>query len=194
MSRPLKIPREEAIHTAMYVFWAKGYMATTIDDLQTAMGLQRGSFYFHFKDKRTLFIEVLDHYRKVIIEKRGGLVRAEPSPKAGIHLYFQLLLDHLIENKSESGCLNTNSATELGLSDEEISRKLGLSMEDWKNFWVEILIDTQNKKEISKDLDVIATAHLLVALTQGLNVVARVNASSEFLKGIIKAGLSVLDN
>lgn len=193
MSRPLKVPREQAVNAAMYVFWAKGYNLTTVDDLQEAIGIQRDSFYFHFKDKRSLFIEVLDYYKQTVVEKRRNLVRAEVSPKAGIQLYFQLLLNHLLDNKSNSGCLNTNSATELGLSDDEISEKLGLNMESWKTFWVEILENAKNKKEIPEDLDILATAQLLVALTQGLNVVARVNPKADFLKGIIKAGLSILE-
>lgn len=193
MSRPLKVPRTQAVTSAMYVFWAQGYNATTVDDLQKAMGIQRGSFYFHFKDKRSLFIEVLDLYKSSIVEKRRDLVRKCASPKAGIKLFFDLLLTHLIENKLNSGCLNTNSATELGLSDHEISDKLGLNMDEWKIFWTEILTKAKIKNEISKKTDTASTAQLLVGLTQGLNVVARVHPDPDFLKGIIKAGLSVLE-
>lgn len=178
----------------MYVFWAKGYNSTSVDDLQNAIGIQRGSFYFHFKDKRSLFIEVLDHYKKTVVEKRRALVKESRSPKEGIHLYFNILLEHLLSNKSNSGCLNTNTATELGLSDAEISEKLGLGMQGWQDFWVEILKKAVEKKEVSKKLDINSTAQLLVALTQGLNVVARVNPDPDFLKGIVKSGLSILDN
>lgn len=193
MSRPLKVPREQALEAAMYVFWTKGYHQTSIDDLQSAMGFQRGSFYFHFKDKRSLFIEVLENYRVTVVEKRRSLVRATPSAKSGIYLYFDILLEHLLSHRANSGCLNTNSATELGLSDKEIADKLGLGLEDWKHFWIEILEKAKQQNEIPQELDVVAVAQLLVGLTQGLNVVARVNPDPLFLKGIIKSGLTVLD-
>ena len=193
MSRTLKVPRHEAIEAAMYVFWSKGYNATTVDDLQKAIGIQRGSFYFYFKDKHSLFLEVLDYYRLNVVEKRRELVRQCPSPKKGIELYFKLLVDHLIQNKANSGCLNTNSATELGLSDTEASKKLGLNIQEWKSFWVEILKDADQKSEIRPSLDMVASAHLLIALTQGLNVVARINNNPQFLKSIVKSGLSFLE-
>lgn len=194
MSRPLKIPRDSAVHAAMFVFWSKGYSDTSVDDLQKAMGLQRGSFYLHFKDKRTLFIEVLDQYKKNVVEKRRALIRAQRSPKAGIKLYFKILLTHLVEKKENTGCLNTNTATELGYIDAEISEKLGQSMSGWKDFWVEILTSAKVKKEINSDLDINSTAQMLVALTQGLNVIARVNPDPRFLKGVVKSGLSFLTN
>lgn len=193
MSRPLKVPREEALDAAMDVFWAKGYNATSVDDLQNAIGIQRGSFYFHFKDKRSLLVEVLAHYKKNIVEKRRALVRASPSPKEGIRLYFQILSKHLLDRKSNSGCLNTNTATELGFDDAEISRRLGLGMNEWKDFWLEILNKAKAKKEVSPDLDIASTAQFLVAMTQGLNVIARVNPDPEFINGTIKTGLSFLD-
>lgn len=193
MSRQLKVPREQALKAAMYVFWANGYNSTSVDDLQTAMGIQRGSFYFHFKDKRSLFIEVLDYYRKNIVEKRCALVRACASPKKGIHLYFKILLDHLLSKKKNVGCLNTNTATELGLIDDAISKKLGFGINGWRDFWIEILKKAQEKGEISSKADIASIAQLLVALTQGLNVVARVNPDPVFLKGIVKSGLSILE-
>lgn len=193
MSRLLKVNREQAIEAAMYVFWAKGYNLTTVDDLQEAIGIQRGSFYFHFKDKRSLFIEVLNHYRTTIVEKRRALVRACPSAAEGIQSYFNVLLEHLVSNKSNSGCLNTNTATELGLTDEEISEMLGLGMNGWQDFWMEILNKGKKQQEFSQSLDVISTAQMLVALTQGLNIVARVNVDVDFLRGIVKSGLSILE-
>jgi TetR/AcrR family transcriptional regulator, transcriptional repressor for nem operon len=193
MPRQLKVTREQAIATAMQVFWTKGFDATSIDDLQRAIGIQRGSFYLLFKDKRSLFIEVLDHYKKTVVEERRALVLACPSAKDGIHLYFSLLIDHLLSKKSNSGCLNTNTSTELGLSDEEIAEKMGVSLNEWKNFWIKILKKAKSKKEILPQTDIESTAQLLVALTQGLNVISRVNPDANFLNGIKKSGLSILE-
>ncbi len=193
MSRPLKVPREKAVQAAMSVFWAKGYQATSVDDLQKAMGIQRGSFYFHFKDKRSLFIEVLDYYKESVVEKRRRLVRSHESPKAGIEYYFQVLLEHLIENKLNPGCLNTNTATEMGLVDKGLSKKINLSMQGWKDFWIEILEKSISKEEIDPNINIENTAQFLVGLTQGLNVISRVNPDPFFLKGIVQAGLSILN-
>src|SRR3974390_2868093 len=47
----------------MHVFWAKGYEASSLEDLCNATGLGRSSLYAAFSDKRRLYIEVLNHYQ-----------------------------------------------------------------------------------------------------------------------------------
>lgn len=192
MARQLKVPRNQAVEIALQLFWSKGYKSTSVDDLQEAIGIQRGSFYFHFKDKHALFLEVLHHYKKTVVEARRELVRRAPSPRAGIHLYFDRLVEHLAEGRLNLGCLNTNTATELGPSDPEVADFVQKSMLSWQTFWIEILELAKERGEVPGHLDVASTADHLVALTQGLNVVSRVNRERAFLERIVAAGLATL--
>ena len=45
MSRPKEFNPDDAVEKAMQVFWHKGYEATSMEDLLTAMDLNRGSLY-----------------------------------------------------------------------------------------------------------------------------------------------------
>ena len=56
---------DEVLGKAMQAFWARGYEATSIQDLLDTMGLNRGSLYATFGDKRSLFIRALRHYDAV---------------------------------------------------------------------------------------------------------------------------------
>ena len=47
---------DDAIEKAMQVFSYKGYEATSMEDLLTAMNLNRGSLYGTFDDKRQLTV------------------------------------------------------------------------------------------------------------------------------------------
>ena len=44
------------------VFWQKGYEDASLPDLLEGMGLTRGSLYKAFKDKKSLFLKVLERY------------------------------------------------------------------------------------------------------------------------------------
>ena len=59
LGRPKAFDREEALEKAMYLFWAKGYEAASVRDLLAAMGINRGSMYATFGDKRSLFLETI---------------------------------------------------------------------------------------------------------------------------------------
>ncbi|MGH6869300.1 MAG: TetR/AcrR family transcriptional regulator, partial [Methylocella sp.] len=47
---------------AMQVIRAKGYSATTIDDVCLAAGLTKGSFFHHFKSKEELALAAAGHF------------------------------------------------------------------------------------------------------------------------------------
>ena len=62
MARTKCFNRDEALEKAMQAFWAKGYEATSVQDLVDCMGINRGSLYDTFGDKHQLFLEALDQY------------------------------------------------------------------------------------------------------------------------------------
>ena len=62
MARPKQFDRDEALERAMAVFWRRGYEGTSVRDLVEHMGINRGSLYDTFGDKRTLFLAAVDRY------------------------------------------------------------------------------------------------------------------------------------
>jgi len=50
------------LDAALHVIRAKGYSATTIDDVCEAAGLTKGSFFHHFESKEDLALAAADHF------------------------------------------------------------------------------------------------------------------------------------
>lgn len=69
MARPREFDTDDAIRKAAEVFWRKGYEEASLPDLLEGMGLTRGSLYKAFKDKKNLFLLVLDHYETAAVDK-----------------------------------------------------------------------------------------------------------------------------
>ncbi|GAB7213490.1 hypothetical protein OS42_01010 [Dickeya oryzae] len=63
--RPREFNMDEALDKAVRVFCERGYHATSIADLTSAMELASGSIYKAFKDKRAVFLAAFDHYKAV---------------------------------------------------------------------------------------------------------------------------------
>jgi TetR/AcrR family transcriptional regulator, transcriptional repressor for nem operon len=66
--------RSKLLDAALQVIRAKGYSATTIDDLCTAAGVTKGSFFHHFSSKEDLAVEATKHWS----ELTGGLFASAP--------------------------------------------------------------------------------------------------------------------
>ncbi|NIP58975.1 MAG: TetR family transcriptional regulator, partial [Gemmatimonadetes bacterium] len=64
MARPREFDETQTLHRVLDVFWRKGYRQTSLEDLEDATGLHRGSLYNAFGDKRALYRKALDRYRE----------------------------------------------------------------------------------------------------------------------------------
>jgi TetR/AcrR family transcriptional regulator, transcriptional repressor for nem operon len=58
----LALSRKKLLDASLHVIRAKGYEATTIDDICAAAGLSKGSFFHHFKSKEHLGLAVADYW------------------------------------------------------------------------------------------------------------------------------------
>ena len=54
------LTRDAVLKAALPVFSAKGYAATTLEDVAQAAGVTRGAIYWHFKNKADLYATMLD--------------------------------------------------------------------------------------------------------------------------------------
>lgn len=63
--RPRAFSEKDALDAAMRVFAAKGYEATSLSDLERAMGINRVSMYATFGNKEALFVKAMTRYTEV---------------------------------------------------------------------------------------------------------------------------------
>ncbi len=71
MARHKKFEREEVLGKAMETFWRYGYQGTSIQDLLENMGINRGSLYDTFGNKRSLFLAAIAHYDETVSKMRS---------------------------------------------------------------------------------------------------------------------------
>jgi TetR/AcrR family transcriptional repressor of nem operon len=69
--------RQKLLDAALSLIRAKGYAATTVDELCAKAGVAKGSFFHHFKDKEALAIAAADYWS----EMTGAFFEAAPYHK-----------------------------------------------------------------------------------------------------------------
>ena len=123
MARPREFDTQEVIESICDQFWADGYEATGIADLEDATGLARARLYGAFGSKRGMLCEALDYYLDnkvdVIFQSvdKGGV-----DGVAGFFRRFAAInAEH--PEMSEKGCLVVNTMVELGRSEPEIETR-----------------------------------------------------------------------
>ncbi|MCI4663510.1 MAG: TetR/AcrR family transcriptional regulator [Neomegalonema sp.] len=89
MARPPSFDRDQALADACDLFWRKGYNATSVKDLEDALGLKAGSIYGAFGNKEALYAEALALYDAAQIARFKKAMAAAPSPLAGVAAYVR---------------------------------------------------------------------------------------------------------
>jgi TetR/AcrR family transcriptional regulator, transcriptional repressor for nem operon len=193
MARRKEFNREEVLEKAMETFWCKGYEATSIEDLVKQMGINRGSLYDTFGDKRTLFLEAIAHYDNTVTSKAIAKLQAPGSAKQAIANYFQELVDRSIADRQRRGCLLTNSVVELGPHDPDAASHLAANLQRLETAFYKALVKARDEGEISYHKDIRALARFFTSSLQGLRVMSKVNPDPLTLRDISHAIVSVLD-
>ena len=66
--RPKLYDANAALEAAGAVFWSKGFSATSLDDLSSAMSMNRPSIYRAFGDKESIYRQALAQFSKLMDE------------------------------------------------------------------------------------------------------------------------------
>ena len=120
MARPRSFEIDEALDSAIELFWDRGYEATSMADLMEAMGLQKGSIYKAWKDKRALFLAALRRYLDQGYQGLQALATGEPrAALAALFEHFKTAC-----TRSKRGCFAMNTTVELGPHDARVVKLL----------------------------------------------------------------------
>src|SRR5262249_56057834 len=89
----------------------KGYGGTSIQDLEKATRLRRGSLYNAFGDKQGLFVAALKRYETTVSQERVKQL-SNPDPYRAIEGFLATLVTQMSEPSRPRGCLHTNTSLE----------------------------------------------------------------------------------
>jgi len=98
--------RGRLLAAAIDVIRAKGYTATTVDDICATAGLTKGSFFHHFDSKEELGIAAIEQFGTMADALFGGArYQADPDPRARILGYVDLRMAMLQGDIAQYTCL-----------------------------------------------------------------------------------------
>lgn len=193
MPRRKEFDRELVLDRAMGAFWSKGYAATSVEDLVAHMGIQRGSLYGTFGDKRTLFLTALDRYHRVIARELFEALEAPGSGIEAIRRFFRLRVEGSLDRSRPHGCLVTNSVVELSRRDRVAAAKVGGSLAKLEAAFLRALERARAAGELASTRDLGALARFLTSSAQGLSVMAKTSPERAVLEDVVGIVLTVLE-
>lgn len=105
MGRTATFDRDAVITKARNLFWAQGYEATAVPDLEKATGLKRSSLYNAFGSKKGLFDAVTENYLNTAVYPLLALITADDAPSDALITYFATVAGSIKSVEKHPGCL-----------------------------------------------------------------------------------------
>ena len=167
----------------MNVFWAKGYEATSLDDLCDATGLSRSSLYAAFGDKRDLLLQSIDLYSDRGVARFLDALSTRPI-RAGLRRILDGFIDQIGAGPGRKGCFLGNCAAELERGDREAIGRVRRSLARNETIFREALVAAKRRGELAPSADPGALARFLVSALQGLRLVGKANPDRAVLEDI----------
>lgn len=164
---------DDAVDRAQNVFWAKGYEATSLTDLTTGMGINKGSLYNAFGSKKGLFTSALLKYDRDNRQKALTHLETIEDPFVAITTLFDGLIAESLADTEKKGCLLVNTALELPNHAEDVREMVRSALGDFEKFFERLITAGQKRGSIPTNIKADETAKSLLTLVIGLRVLAR---------------------
>ena len=159
-------------------FRARGYAATSLDDLSMATGLSRPSLYAAYGDKLHMYLSAIDAFSAAAQQAIDALVRGTTVEASLRDFYWAMLDIYYGAESGASGCLVYSTAPSTTYEDQ-VRRRLADSIEELDRTILRRLRELGDGAES----EVIRTASEAAANTLiGLSVRVRSGASKRSLR------------
>lgn len=182
----------ETLGKAMHAFWSRGYEATSMQDIVDCTGINRGSLYATYGDKRSIFLAALRMYDEKVRRRLLADLEAHCPPREAIRQVLMAFVADVSGARDNKGCLLVNTALELAPHDPEIRRIVANSQREIEAFFTRTITRAQSLGEISASVNPSLTARGLLASLIGIVVLTRSRPELALLHGIVDDALSRL--
>ena len=189
MARPKAYDETAMLDRAMEVFWARGFDGTSIQNLVGKTGVNRGSLYGAYPDKRALFVASIRRYLDLVVEDNvRRLLAVEPAGDAVRQFFLQLV--EAPPERLRRGCLLTNSAVELGMEDAQVAALIRGAFRRVEQVFCARLVEAKRVGQLTDGVQPEALARLLITVLQGIRVMSRVGVDRAAMRDAVKSALS----
>ena len=154
-SRKSIVSRREILDAAAALFRTKGYYATTLRDIASAVGMKAGSVYYHFDSKEQILEEVLDIGIQSVFDAVRAGVDALPKT-APWRERFRVALHAHLASLFQLGDYTSANIRVFGQAPDHIHERHMRIRRAYEDYWRDMYREAQASGEIRGDLDLTA--------------------------------------
>jgi len=189
MGRKLTFCKEEALQNTMYLFWCKGYEATSVRDIATVLDVPIASVYHSFGDKKTIFTAALDEYFEKYIKPRFEALLAREDSKQALLDLFNALAEQCGNKDMPAGCYLIQTASDISDADPELAKNAQEKLEYIRLQLKTLIEKARRSKQLITKENSDNLSHYLFAVMLALNTWSRIGMEADNVKQYLRLAL-----
>jgi len=179
--------REKILDIAKSAVLAKGFQATSIDEIIAEAGITKSGFFYHFRDKNELARALVSRFRDQVeaaLENtfgRAGELTDDPLQRflIGLKLFAELVAE---DHRDGSGCIIASICYQERLFDREVMASIRDFAQSWRQRFQGYLSDIARQYELAPGIVLEDLSDMLACIIDGAIIMARVNNDHRFIE------------
>ena len=188
--RPREFDVDQALASALRVFWTRGYDGASLSDLTEAMGITKPSLYAAFGNKESLFKKALDLYEREKLAYVGEALAA-PTSRAVAERLLRGALEMQTSDCEPRGCMRVISSLACGPEADSIRADLMERRQSSQRALCERMQRAKDEGDLPSGTDVDGLCAYLGAILQGMSVQAGSGATKAQLESLVETSLAM---
>lgn len=190
--RPREFDPEQALTSALRVFWQRGYEGASMAELTEAMGITKPSLYACFGNKEALFKKALDLYERDKLAYVGKALEAPTARGVAERLLNGAITTHCGgSGEDPNGCLSVISTVACTMEDASIRDFVVARRVATEDALIERFERAKGEGDLPETIDPRALAHCLTTVLQGMSVKAQGGACTQEAKSVVDTFLAM---
>jgi TetR/AcrR family transcriptional repressor of nem operon len=170
--------RERLLELAEAAVLAKGFAATSIEELIAAAGISKSGFFYHFKDKgelaKAMMLRYIEHDKQVLGEIFSRGDELNDDPLHGLLVSLKLFAEMLADlPEAHPGCLAASFCYQDQLFNQEIRDLNAASVLRWRDEFRKRLDAIAKRYPPKRDVDLEALADMAASNVEGGLILGR---------------------
>jgi TetR/AcrR family transcriptional repressor of nem operon len=186
--------RQFIIEKAAPVFNKKGYAGTSLSDMTEATGLTKGSIYGNFADKDEVALACFDHNYEIVREQIRKEMDKYPSYRGKLLVYVDVYSNAPKYSLPVGGCPVLNTTVDADDTHPALRARAGQAMVNWKERIISLIDAGKTAGEFKPTVNAEQTALTIIAMLEGMIVVARATGKSAAAKAVIASVDELIKN
>jgi len=153
--------RRDILRTAARLFQKRGYEATSMQDVASALNLSKGALYHHFHSKDEILFEIMNHGLDIFEEEVLSVVRPIPDPAKRLRACIARHIEMLLRGRDREITVILHENRTLP---SRLRKLINARKKDYIHFLEQTIAEVQRQLEAKNEISPQAAAYALLGM------------------------------